>query len=140
MTLTLKLDPTLEQRLREQAARRGLQPDSYAVAAIEERLKLDSRPPSRLSHEESKLLSQINVGLPEETWSRYDQLIARRRAQTLSPDQHGELMQITNTIEEDHARRIDLLVKLARLRNVPLESLMRELGIGPRRRRDDQHD
>jgi hypothetical protein len=140
MTLMLNIDPVLEQRLREHAARRGINPDSYAVAAIEERLRLDSGPPARLSHEESELLSQISVGLSEEIWRHYDQLIAKRRAESLTPDEHQKLMQITNTIEEDHARRIGLLVKLAHLRNVPLESLMRDLGIGPRRLRDDGHD
>lgn len=133
MTLNLNIEPGLEQRLREQAARRGLAPDSYAVAAIEEKLQLDSRPSRRLTHVESELLSQINAGLPEETWMRYDQLVEKRRSESLTPQEYDELMQLTNTVEEDHARRIGLLEKLAKIRDVLLEALMQELGIGPRR-------
>lgn len=139
MTLTLNIDPALEQRLREQAAKQGVQPDSYVVAAIEERLRLDSRPSSPLNPDESKLLSQIGMGLPEEIWDRYDQLLAKQSDQTLSGEDYGEFERLINTIETDHARRISLLVKLAGLRNVPLESLMHELGIVPRPPRNGKH-
>ena len=133
VTLTLKIDPTLEQRLREEAARRGINPDSYAVAAIEERVRLDSRQSAPLNHTESGLLSQINKGLPEETWSRYERLIDKRRANALTPEEHAELLRLTNAVEEDHARGVELLVKLASLRNIPLETLMfqRMIGIPP---------
>lgn len=140
MTLTLKIDPTLEQRLREQAAKRGVNPDSYAVAAIEEKLLLDSRLPAPITHEESELLTRINFGLPEETWERYDQLIEKRRAEKLTTEEHRELMRITNAIEEDHARRLGLVVQLARLRHVPLEALIEQLGVKPRDHRDDDHE
>jgi len=133
MTLNLKIDPALEQRLREQAARRGVDADSYAVAAIKEKLQIDARPSPQLSHDESELLLQINEGLPEKTWVRYDELIAKLRAQTLTDLEHEELMRLTDVIEEDHAERIRLLGRLAKLRDVPLESLMRQLGIGPRK-------
>jgi hypothetical protein len=140
MTLTLKIDPTLEQRLREQAAKRGVNPDSYAVAAIEEKLLLDSRLPAPITHEESELLTRINFGLPEETWERYDQLTEKRRAEKLTTEEHRELMRITNAIEEDHARRLGLVVQLARLRHVPLEALIEQLGVKPRDHRDDDHE
>lgn len=132
MTLTLKLDPALEQRLRKQAAKRGVAPDSYALLAIQDRLQLDSRGPASLRPAESKLLTQINRGLPESLWDRYDALIARRRAETLTRAELRELIAITNKVEVDHARRTGLLVKLAKLRGVQLEDLMNQLGIKPR--------
>jgi hypothetical protein len=134
MTLNLKIGPALEQRLREQAARRGLDADSYAVAAIEEKLQFDARPSPQLSHEESEILKQMGVGLPEQTWARYDELVAKRRAETLTHQEYEELMRLTNTVEEDHAKRIELLVKLSKIRSVPLKALMGELGIGSRQR------
>jgi hypothetical protein len=137
MTLTLKINPTLEQRLQKQAAKRGVKPDSYAVTAIEEKLRLDRTIPAPLSHEESELLAQINSGLPAETWERYDRLIAKRRAETLTSTEYRELVRLTNTVETDHARRMELLMKLARLRNVPLEAVMKQLGLKPRRHRND---
>ena len=48
------------------------------------------RPPHAervLSHEESALLVKINQGVPAETQRRYDALIARRRANSLTPEE-----------------------------------------------------
>jgi hypothetical protein len=38
MTLTLTLDPELEERLNREAARSGITPDEYALHLLEERL------------------------------------------------------------------------------------------------------
>ena len=134
MTLNLNIDPALEQRLREEAARCGVEPNSYAVAAIEEKLQVDARPSPQLSHEESAILEQMNIGLSEQIWARYDELVAKRKAEMLTHDEHEELMRLTDTVEEDHARRIGLVAKLSKIRNVPLKLLMSQLGIGPRQR------
>jgi hypothetical protein len=135
MTLTLKIDPTLEQRLRQHAARRGLEPDSYAVAAIEEQLRRDRFEPPHLSHEESELLQQINLGFDGETWNRYDSLIAKREERTLTATELDELKGLTEQLEKNNLRRIEALVKLARMRNTNLEALMDQLQIKPHERR-----
>ena len=81
---------------------------------------------------EADLLQRINQGLPQETWQRYIELVARRRAETLTPDEHVALVALGDQIEEANARRIEYLVELATLRHTTLEALMRELSIsGP---------
>jgi len=137
MTLTLKIDPTLEQRLREQAAKRGIEPDSYVVAAIQEQLRRDRVEPPHLSRQEADLLRQINLGFTSETWDRYDSLISKREDGTLMPGELQELKGLTDRLEEQNVRRIEALVKLARLRNMSLEALMDELQIKPHQRRSD---
>jgi hypothetical protein len=134
MTLTLKIDPQLEQRLREQAARQGLKPDSYAVAAIEEQLRRDGQTAPHLSRDESQLLQQINIGFSNETWDRYDDLVARREDETLTSEEFEELKALTNQIEEQNVHRIQALIELARVRNTTFEALMDELQIRPRQR------
>jgi hypothetical protein len=88
--------------------------------------------PQSLSREEAALLQQINKGLPEEVWQRYRALVARRRAETLTPEEHKELIELSDRMEEVNARRMEHLVELARLRRMSLEAVMQQLGIRPR--------
>lgn len=86
----------------------------------------------RLSANESVLLQQINQGLPDDTQRRFDELVFRRRAQTLTPHEHTELLALTEQIERTDARRLELLAELSHLRQVPLRRLMDQLGLRPR--------
>jgi hypothetical protein len=83
----------------------------------------------RLSKAEAQLLQEINRGLPEVTWRRYHELIAQRRAGTLTDDEFDELKRLTDTVEVTHARRMEKLAELARVRQISLDELMAELGL-----------
>lgn len=78
---------------------------------------------------ESELLLKINHPLPAELQQRYDELLARRDARALSPAEHQELLQLTDQVELLEAERMAHLIELARLRQVSLEELMRQLGL-----------
>jgi len=82
-----------------------------------------------LNHVESDLLQKINQGLPEHKWQRYNELIAKRRAETLTDEEQTELIEISDVIEQTNAERMARLAKLAQLRHAPLENTMHELGI-----------
>ena len=84
-----------------------------------------------LSRDESTLLQQINKGLPPDVQQRYDVLIEKRQAETLTPDEHQELIIFNNQAEETDAERVKALAALAQLRNVSITDLMNELGIHP---------
>jgi hypothetical protein len=130
MTLTLDITPELESQLRREAAQKGLDPAGYVLKALGELLE-NARAGSaaRLGAEEARLLLKINEGLPETTWRRYRELVARRQAETLTSGEHEELIARSDHIEEVHARRLGYVAELARLRGVSLESLIEELGI-----------
>ena len=130
MTLTIDLTPELETELRDEAAKEGLDPNGFALNALQECLRRNRRAP-RFSRQESELLLKINAGLPEETWERYHALVARRKAETLTPEEHAELIQLTHQVEIDNARRIGHLIELAQLRQTTLEAVMHSLGITP---------
>jgi hypothetical protein len=83
----------------------------------------------RLSETESELLLKINRGVPEALQKRYNALIAKRRAETLSKKEYDELLRMTSRIERLDVERMKYLVALARLRKKSLTTLMRELGI-----------
>ncbi len=85
----------------------------------------------RLSDTESELLMKINEGVPDTVQRRYDELIAKRRKESLTPEEYSELLELTDQMELLDARRLASLAELARIRNKPLTLLMNELGIGP---------
>jgi hypothetical protein len=84
-----------------------------------------------LSAKESELLIKINQGLPSEVRTRLDRLVAKRRAHKLTAKEHHELLRLIDKLEEAEAARAETLAKLARLRGVSMNALMRDLGIRP---------
>ena len=83
----------------------------------------------RLAQAESELLLKINQDLPPATQQKLDELIAKRQAQTLTPEEHQELIRLTEDIEKSDAERLQYLLELAALRNLSLDELTRHLGI-----------
>jgi hypothetical protein len=84
-----------------------------------------------LSQSETRLLLQVNQGLPAQTQRRFDELVAKRQAETISSEEIQELIQITDQVEQRDAQRLAALVELARLRGTTLDALMATLGIAP---------
>ncbi len=82
-----------------------------------------------LSENETDHLQKINQGLPAGVERRTRELVARRRAGTLSAKQHTELLELTEETEKWQAERVRHLVDLARIRGTSLPELMDELGI-----------
>jgi hypothetical protein len=80
---------------------------------------------------ESELLLKINRPIPDDLQRRYDELIARRDARTLTPEEHEELLGLTDQVELLEADRMGHLIELAQLRQIPLEALMKQLGLQP---------
>jgi hypothetical protein len=77
------------------------------------------------------LLEKINEGLSAQTWQRYHELKAKRDAATLTPEEHAELIVLSDAIEAWNVRRLELVAELARLREVPFPELVRQLGLIP---------
>jgi hypothetical protein len=84
-----------------------------------------------LSQPETALLLQINQGIDPAVQLRFDELVAKRRDEGISPAELDELIGITDLIEQRDAERLAALDALASLRQVPLNSLMVSLGIQP---------
>ena len=78
---------------------------------------------------EAELLQKINRGLPKELVDRYSKLIAKRQAEDLTPDEHKELLSLTDQVEKLEARRVEHLAQLAHLRQTSMTDLMDSLGI-----------
>ena len=132
MTLVIDMAPETEKHLRDEAARKGMEPERYVLQAVEERLRWANSSERRLSRDESELMMQINEGLPVETWEQYHALVAELHAETLTPERHKTLLALTDQVEIDYAQRLERLIQLARLRGTSLEEQMQTLGIPQR--------
>ena len=138
MPVTVELSQELEARLRREAARLGIDPNAYIARALEQHL---GREGSRgggngarahgapLPAREAELLQQINAGLPADVWAEYRALVGRRHDGTLTAGELQALVRLSDRIEEANALRIALVAELAGLRGVPLDTLLRDLGL-----------
>ena len=82
-----------------------------------------------ITQEEAELLLQINGRLPTDVQRRYDELIVKRDAATLSKAEYAELLQLTKQAEAFDVARVEALSKLAARRGVTLSALMDQLEI-----------
>jgi hypothetical protein len=78
---------------------------------------------------ESELLRAIYQGLPSSMARRFDELCAKRRCETLTPEEHTELLGLSDDVEKREARRLEALIALADIRHLPLTVLMEQLGL-----------
>jgi hypothetical protein len=60
---------------------------------------------------------------------RYDELMAKRRAESLSTEEHEELLRLTDESEAFDAERLFALGELSQLRETTLPALMKDLGL-----------
>lgn len=93
-------------------------------------MKARKRVPT-LSERESELLIEINQGLPSDLQGRLNELIKKRRAETISAKELRELNKITAEVERLDVERLKLLTELSALRNIPLRKLIKQLGLKP---------
>lgn len=129
--ITLQLPPELEQQLRAEAAKQGINPDRYILNALQERLQTSLVPKASLAKAEADLLEQINIGLPADRWQEYHHLLAKRRAETLTETEHATLIAISDQIEQANVQRVRALIALAEMQGTDLSTLMQQLGIVP---------
>lgn len=80
---------------------------------------------------ESDLLLKVNHPVPDDLQHRYDELLARRDARTLTSEEHEELLALTDQVELLEAERMQHLIELAQLRRITLDELMNQLGLQP---------
>ena len=88
------------------------------------------RSPS-LSIQETELLQTINQGLPAKIESRYSELQDKVHNETITPGEHEELMKLVDMTELADAERLQAMITLSQIRQVPLPDLMKQLGIYP---------
>lgn len=131
MTISIQLPPELEERLRQSAEKAGLDINRYIAEILEGQLHLHASNTADREDRANDLLEKINLGIPVGTWKRYNYLKDLRDREQLDPEEHAELIRISNQIEEANAERMKYLVELAKIKKTSLNELMSSLGIKP---------
>jgi hypothetical protein len=84
---------------------------------------------ANLSEREAELLRAIYREKRPGFQERFDELNVKRRAFTLTPEEHEELLQLVEESEAFTAQRLEALAELAQLRQTTLPALMKQLGL-----------
>lgn len=92
-------------------------------------LRAKRRAPN-VSHNEAELLLEINRGLSPRLQKRFDELAEKLQVETMSKAEQAEFLRLTSRVENQDAKRIELLGKLADIRKQTLDEVMKDLGIG----------
>ena len=122
MSLTLTLEPSLEERLRLEAEQRGLSVELWLTQELEQRFQ---------TTDEATLLERITTGLPESFWMQYRVLIAKRDAEDLSDSERLELIKVADQTEALTLRRAEALLELAKRRDTTVAALRLQFGLQP---------
>lgn len=108
-----------------------LQTQELEGILLQANVLLAQRKAPNLSASESEILSAINQGLPAHVQARYNELSEKMRVDSILQTEHDELLALVDQIELRDAERLDNLIKLAQLRSVSLDTLVRQLDITP---------
>ena len=76
-------------------------------------------------------MQKINQALPEEIQQKYNDLSAKIRSQTITPDEHQDLLKLIDVVEQADGDRLQNLIQLSQLRNISLSELMKQIQIHP---------
>lgn len=79
--------------------------------------------------QEAVLLKQIKAIIPASVIRRLKELQTKRKGNTLSEKEQEEMLLITDFIEEKSAERVVLLAALAKIRQVSLPDLMKQINL-----------
>jgi hypothetical protein len=110
---TIPIEVSTEQLIRavEQLPQQELETFVAQIVALRAQ-----RTAPHLSQDETALLLQINGAISPDVQRRFNDLVAKRQMETISPAELTELIQITDVIEQQDAQRLAALIALAQLR------------------------
>jgi hypothetical protein len=129
MSILIQIKPSIEDRLRETALKKGLKLDQFISQFLEN--TFSDAPPLRpsVSAREAALLQQINLGIAPETWQLYEVLKKKFQNGKITEKELAQFQDITEQVEIANVNRIEVLAELAQIRNVSLRVVMAQLGI-----------
>ncbi len=136
MALMIELPSNIEQQLLQGATQKGISLESYLLQLLQIATDLPkkSNKKKRISElSEDDLLLKINsfTLLSESEWADYHRLMVLRRSETLTDNEYQILVHLSKKIEESNVERLKYLVALSKIRSVPLDDVMTDLGLLP---------
>ena len=131
MSIIIQINSSVERKLREKAVKHGVEINQFISQFLENTFGNESIPQPSISAREALLLQQVNLGISPEKWVLYLDLKDKRQKKTLSNLENNQLIELTEEVETANVRRISSLSELAQIRNIPIRTLMEQLGLAP---------
>ena len=126
MTSQTSLPPAVGQLIQQAEQLRPSEFEQFVMSI----LALNARRRSKgMLPEESSLLKKINKEFSPKKMERFLSLDEKRREETLTPEEHKELLLLVRQLEKYDAQKLQLLGQLALLRKVPFDVLLKQLGL-----------
>jgi hypothetical protein len=110
--ITVELDEITSQTLHALSKSEGRDMPHLASKLLKEVL-LSRNGSENGNDAEIDLIMQARQELSESLWRRYRQLTNKRRKETISEDEYTELLDLGDTIEIHHAKRIEAAAQLS---------------------------
>ncbi len=129
MSLVLQINPSLENRMRQNALRKGVDLSQFVVNVLESTFPEEKPKPKTVSKRETVLLQKIELAIPIETWERYHILRTKRQEETINAPESAEYTAINRQIEAGNVKRLTSLIELAKIRKITLDEVMKQLGL-----------
>ena len=129
MSLVLQINPSLENRIRQNALRKGVDLSQFVVQVLESTFPEEKPKSKTITKQEALLLQKINLSISVETWERYHFLRKKRQDETISVTEIEEYAAINRQIEAGNVLRVSSLIELAKVRKITLNEVMQQLGL-----------
>ena len=128
--LTIALPDEAQAYIDEQLAQgRYATVEDVITSLILEENKRQSQHKLTALPSETALLQAIYQGVPIAIQQRYDELRECLHEETLTTEEHQELLRLVDVVEQCEVDRLEKLIQLAKLRNVSLDELMQLLNL-----------
>jgi len=129
--ITVELDDITSQTLSALSKSEG-RDMPHIASKITSRTRFSQNGSDSSNTNEIDLIMQARQELPEALWRRYRQLTNKRRNETIAEDEYTELLDLGDTLEIHHVKRVEASAQIAKIWKRDLEEVMRILGVRPR--------
>lgn len=129
-TITVDEDVALAWNAAPAAKRKRLQAELRSKLLNGATIKKEA---PHFSRKESELLLQIGREFPPEQRQRIENLTDKMEFESITDEEHSELLRLTDLLEADRVERLKAVVELAKYRKVSVDEVMEQLGMKPGR-------
>ena len=129
MSLTIQIPVTTEHYLREIAKRQGMSLEHYISQLLTDTSISTLNKKGKKSITEIDLLQKIQLNIQADDLHEFYRLTQLLKAGKITEKERETLIQLNDLVEIAHAKRMQYVLQLAKLRKVSFDKILTDLGI-----------
>lgn len=129
MSLTIQIPVTTEHYLREIAKRQGMSLEHYISQLLTDTSISTLNKKGKKSITEIELLQKIQLDIQAEDLNEFYILTQLLKSGKITEQERETLIQLNDLVEIAHAKRMQYVLQLAKLRKVSFDKVLTDLGI-----------